>query len=195
MKMAMLKIGDFVETPAPQHIVLDGWMLLTVRMNHERNAVDSLRRAGLRAYYPSYEELAATRQVFAGRPVRRLRRVAIIPGHVLTPLSSGIDELIDRTVGAIGVVRRDSGQVLTIDDLDVQVIRAIEASESLKACGNVVEHTFKPGDKVRFLDDLTGRWPPGTVVRVARKGRIGVEVALMGRKVTIYSLPHQLERT
>jgi hypothetical protein len=196
MNMAVMKIGDFVETPAPAPVRIgpvSEWVLITVRMNHEREAVDSLRRSGSRAYYPSYEELVPTKRQFNGQPVRRLMRRAIIPGHVFTPVVPGITLVLDLIIGAIGVVRTHAGDLLTIKDEDVQIIRAIEAG--LNVPTTAAEHSFKVGEKVGFVDDLTGRWPHGKIVRIARKGRIGVEVALMGRKVTIYVLPHQIERT
>jgi len=50
------------------------------------------------------------------------------------------------------------------------------------------------GEKVRFIDDTVRTWPAGTVEKLAQDGRIGVEIELMGRKVLIWVLPHQIER-
>lgn len=198
MNMALLKIGDFVEPVVSTRmplIAVEDWVLITVRVNHEYEAVDSLRRRGWRAYYPSYEELVPTKRMFNGQPVRRLMRRSIIPGHVFTPIVPGIALELDMVIGAIGVVRTHAGDLLTIKDDDIQIIRGIEAGLNVPTKDDAAAHDFKVGEKVRFLDDLAGRWPPGKIVRIARKGRIGVEVALMGRKVMIYVLPHQIERT
>jgi transcription antitermination factor NusG len=57
-----------------------------------------------------------------------------------------------------------------------------------------VDHDFKCGEKVSFIDDTVRIWPAGTVEKLAHDGRIGVEVELMGRKMIIWVLPHQIER-
>jgi|GEM_PF-5255356 len=169
--------------------------LVTVRMNRELDAVDSFRRNNIRCYWPSYEELAPTRRLFNGQPVRRLRRVGILPGYVFSAVDPNVDftDLLDRIVGAFDVVRMLDGTPLHIPDADIQIIRRIEVG--LNSPTTCDKSDFKLGEKVRFVDDLVGRWPPGKIIKVAPGGRISVQIELMGRKVTIKVLPHQIERT
>jgi len=54
-------------------------------------------------------------------------------------------------------------------------------------------HHFKTGEKVRFIDDRLGRWPPGKIAGGA-DGKLTVEVEMMERIVPIIVLPHQIER-
>jgi transcription antitermination factor NusG len=170
--------------------------LVMVRMNRELDAVDSLRRHQFRAYWPSFEELMPTRKVYGGRTGRRLRRVGILPGYVFSAID-GRDfiALIDRLVGVIDVARSFSGEPLLIRDDDIRIIRRIEVGLNTPSATASGQHRFKVGERVRFVDDLIGRWPPGRIRKLAREGRIGVEVELMGRKLDIIVLPHQIERT
>lgn len=171
--------------------------LVTVRMNREMDAVDSLRRHQLRSYWPSYEEFAPMRVVAGVRLSRRTRRVGIIPGYVFAEVNPGMDftSLLDRVVGAFDVVRTASGAPLLIPDADVQIIRRIEIGLNTPKEQPTGHGDFKVGNKVRFVDDLMGRWPNGKVIKLAREHRISVQVEMMGRKVSITVLPHQIERT
>jgi transcription antitermination factor NusG len=103
--------------------------------------------------------------------------------------------LLHRIVGAFDIARTFSGYPLLIGDEDIQIIRRIEIGLNTPRPSDKVVHNFKRGQKVRFVDDLIGRWPPGVVETLAHDGRISVEVDLMGRKVPIWVLPHQIERT
>jgi transcription antitermination factor NusG len=169
--------------------------LIIVRPNHEFDAVDSFRRNNVRAYWPNYEELMPTQHRHNGHPVRRMRRVGILPGYVFSPVDHDQDfmGLIERIVGVIDVARTFSGNALLVNEADIQIIRKIEIGlntpEPVKTA-----HKFKTGEKVRFSDDLSGRWPSGKITKLARDGRIKVEVEMMGRKVEITVFPHQIER-
>ena len=170
--------------------------LVMARTNHELDAVDSFRRNCVSAYWPSYEELAVSRERRNGFATRRWRRVGIIPGYIFAAIDPDLDftTLLHRVVGALDMVRTLSGDPLLIRDADIQIIRRIEIGLNTPL-PQIALHNFKPGEKVRFVDDLVGRWPPGIITKLAREGRISVEVALMGRKVKITVLPHQIERT
>nr|WP_283807510.1 transcription termination/antitermination NusG family protein [Bradyrhizobium retamae] len=171
--------------------------LVTVRMNREMDAVDSFRRYHVRSYWPNYEELLPVRQVPGVRPVRRIRRVGILPGYVFAEVDPCRDftDLLDRIIGAFDVVRTASGVPLLITDDDVQIIRKIEIGLNTPKEAATGHGEYKIGHKVRFVDDLLGRWPAGRIVKLAREGRISVQLELMGRKVSITVLPHQIERT
>jgi len=127
---------------------------------------------------------------------RQRRRVRIIPGYVFADVDPQRDfeMLLGRIVGALDVVRTYSGGPLRISDEDIRIIRSIEIGLNTSRPVKIV-HDFKRGEKVSFIDDLIGRWPPGVIEKLAPDGRIGVEVDLMGRKVPITVLPHQIERT
>lgn len=196
VKAALEGITGVVQTPtlsAP--IASPDRYLVMARMNRELEAVDSFRRNGLRAYWPNYEELVVVRRVRGDAPTRRLRRVGIIPGYVFTEIDPARDLtlLLDRVVAALDVVRTFSGTPLVIADADIQIIRKIEVGLNTPR-PDKVDHNFKVGEKVRFVDDLMGRWPPGKIIRLARDGRISVDVELMGRKVPVTVLPFQIER-
>lgn len=170
------------------------WYMLIVRPNYELNAVDGLRRQGARAYWPNYERSVASRRLVAGRQTRRSTRVSILP-YVLTPRTDEGDftAVLERIVAVLDVVRTYSGSPLFLRQTDIDIIRKIDVGMNAPK-PEATAHNFKMGDKARFVDDLMGRWPPGTIIKVAREGRISVEVNLMGRKVTITVFPHQIER-
>jgi len=127
---------------------------------------------------------------------RQRRRVGIIPGYVFADVDPQRDfeMLLGRIVGALDVVRTYSGGPLRISDEDIRIIRSIEIGLNTSRPVKIV-HDFKRGEKVGFIDDLIGRWPPGVIEKLAPDRRIGVELDLMGRKVPITVLPHQIERT
>ena len=170
--------------------------LVVARMNRELDTVDSFRRNAVPAYWPSYEQLVVVRRRQHGCLTRQRRRVGIIPGYVFADVDPQRDfeMLLGRIVGALDVVRTYSGGPLRISDEDIRIIRRIEIGLNTPRPVKIV-HDFKRGEKVSFIDDLIGRWPPGVIEKLAPDGRIGVEVELMGRKVPITVLPHQIERT
>lgn len=169
--------------------------LVMARMNHELDTVDSFRRQGLRAYWPSYETRVASQRRVGGCLTQKMKRVGILPGYVFCEVDPYRDLtiMLDSTVGAFDVVRHLDHSPLLIADADIQIIRRIEIGLNAPA-PIAASYDFKTGEKVRFTDDLVGRWPPGRIVKLAREGRISVEVDLMGRKVKITVLPHQIER-
>lgn len=169
--------------------------LVEARMGREMDTVDSFRRSGLLAYWPSYLETVPARRRENGCMTRRTKRVGILPGYVFCEVDAKRDltTLLDHTVGAFDVVRFQSGAPLLIADADIQIIRRIEIGLNTPR-PEQTHHDFKMGEKVSFTDDLVGRWPPGRIIKLAREGRITVEVDLMGRKVKITVLPHQIER-
>lgn len=168
-----------------------GYAMIVARGGRELDAVDSYRRAGIAACWPSYEELRPTRRKVNGHPVCNKFRLAVVPGYVFPEFVGGCFDL-EGIIGAIDVVRGCEGKPLRIRDIDMKIIRLIEENKNTPKPGG--EHPFKIGERVRFADDITGDWPPGIVKALARKGRITVEVSLMGRKVDIKVFPHQIER-
>jgi len=165
------------------------------RVGRERETVDSLRRNGVRSEWPSYEVLEAKRERGTKRLVRRMRRVGVLPGYVFASPAIDVDfeDLLRRVVGAIDIARKDSGKPLFIGEADLEIIRRITIGLNAPR-PNKVDHDFKRGEKVRFIDDVVRIWPAGTVEKLAQDGRIGVEVELMGRKMIIWVLPHQIEQ-
>lgn len=181
-----------VEVKAPALPAPDRYLVM-VRSSRELDAVDSFRRNQVPAYWPSYEELVPTKQKLNGHPVCRRRRIGLIPGYVFPEVKPGALAL-DRIVAAIDYVRTFDGNPLLIRDADIQIIRRIEIGLNTPKPGGA-DHSFKVGEKVRFSDDLIGRWPAGKIIKLVLEGRIIVEVDLMGRKLPITVFPHQIERT
>lgn len=168
--------------------------LVVVRNNHEFDSIDSFRRNLIPAYWPNYEELLPSRKVSNGFTGRRVRRVGILPGLIFVPVNAAPDMegLLHRIVGAIDFHRTYSGSPFIVDDADVRVIQKIEVG--LNTPSKEGAHKFKVGEKVRFTDDLDGRWPPGKITKLAREGRIVVEVDAMGRKMPVTVFSFQIER-
>jgi len=171
--------------------------VVIARMNHELNTVYSMRRRNISAYWPSFEKLVITRQRRNGTCVRQMRRIGMIPGYVFSPLDPKVDfeQFLMQIVGAIDIARTFSGNAWLIPDRDIRLIRKIEIGLNTPHPEGKVAHSFKRGHKVRFVDDLVGCWPPGVIEKLANDSRISVEVDVMGRKVPIWVLPHQIERT
>lgn len=170
------------------------WYMVIVRQNYQLDAVDGLRRAGQRAYWPSYERSIASKRMIAGRQTSRIVRFGILP-YVLSPRCPDLDftSLTERVVSILDIVRTYSGNPLFLRQTDLDTIRRIDLGMNTPR-PEARPHNFKIGDKVRFTDDLMHQWPPGVIIKVAREGRISVEVSLMGRKVPIMVFPHQIER-
>jgi transcription antitermination factor NusG len=168
--------------------------LVVVRNNHEFDSVDSFRRNMIPAYWASYEELLPSKKVQNGTTGRSVRRVGILPGLIFVPVDAAPDMqgLLHRIVGAIDFHRTYSGAPFVVEDADVRTIQRIEAG--LNTPSKIVTHKFKVGEKVRFTDDLDCRWPPGKIIKLAREGRIIVEVDAMGRKMPITVFPFQIEK-
>jgi hypothetical protein len=170
------------------------WYMVIVRGASQLDAVDGLRRAGLRAYWPSYERSIASKRLVMGRQTRRSVRFGILP-YVLSPRCPGLDftSISERIVSIMDIVRTYSGNPLFLRHRDIETIRRIDVGMNTPK-PEASAHNFKVGDKVRFADDLMHQWPPGVVIKVAREARISVEVNLMGRKVPITVFSHQIER-
>lgn len=170
------------------------WYMVIVRSNYHLDAVDGLRRAGFRAYWPSYEKTVATRRLIAGRHTSRNIRYGILP-YVLSPRCPDLDftGASERIVSIMDIVRTYSGNPLLLRDSDLKIIRKIDVTMNTPK-PEASLHSFKVGDKVRFADDLMNQWPPGRIVKIAKEARISVEVNLMGRKVPITVFPFQIER-
>lgn len=181
----------------PQSRPFSHWFMVTLRPGHDQEAADSFRRNGVRAYWPNYERYQTVRsRRTGGRPELRCILTPIFPGYLFCPDAPGREDftlLIERIAGVVNLVRTFSGVPLMIAEDDISIIRRIEAELNTPAPVKTV-HSFKTGEKVRFIDDLTGRWGSGKIVRLARDGRISTEVGLMGRKVVVIVFPHQIER-
>lgn len=180
--------------PKPLTVAGPNRHLVVVRNNHEFDSVDSFRRNLIPAYWANYEELLPSRKMMNGFAGRRVRRVGILPGLIFVPVNAAPDMegLLHRIVGAIDFHRTYSGSPFMVDDADVRIIQRIEVG--LNTPSKVVAHKFKIGEKVRFIDDLDNRWPPGKIIKLAREGRIIVEVDAMGRKMPITVFSFQIER-
>jgi transcription antitermination factor NusG len=186
-----------IETLHPQRHPFTHWFMVTVRPGRDQEAADSFRRNGIRAYWPNFERYQTVRNRHNGnKPELKCFLTAILPGYLFCPDSPGQESftsLIERVSGVVNVVRTFSGNPLMLHETDIQIIRCIEAGLNTPSPVKAV-HNFKTGEKVRFTDDLMGRWSGGKISKLARDGRISVEVDLMGRRVAVIAYPHQIER-
>lgn len=170
------------------------WYAVIIRSSREQDAADGFRREGVLAYWPNYERHVPIARDRNGHKGRRMVFSAIIPGFIFCPTAEANEfwRIIEHVPGVLNMLRGAGGEIATLTNADIEIIRHIEAGLNLPPPVTPV-HNFKTGKKVRFIDDLMGRWPPGKIVRLARDGRISVEIYLMGRMVPIVVLPHQIE--
>lgn len=172
------------------------WMALVAKHAKEQEAADWLKRDRYYAYWPCYMKLEnAGGSKHKGHWRTRGRYTAIMPGLIFVACAYGStfhpQPLVDWVPGLISYMRNGAGHPAVLDNEDIETIRRIEGDQNLPKDRRA--HKFKPGDKVRFVDDLLGRWPAGTITRLAEDGRIVVDVALLGRFVPITVEPHQIE--
>jgi transcription antitermination factor NusG len=187
-------LAGITGVPRVEPIIGPKRFLVVVRNSHEFDSVDSFRRNLIPAYWASYEELLPSKKMQNGFTGRRVRRVGILPGLIFVPVNAAPDMegLLHRIVGAIDFHRTYSGAPFMVEDADVRTIQRIEVG--LNTPSKAVAHKFKDGDRVRFTDDLDSRWPPGKIIKLAREGRIIVEVDAMGRKMPITVFSSQIEK-
>lgn len=188
-------IGETAELPLreQQRYPYKGWYAVIVRSGREQDAADGFRRENVLAYWPNYERQLPT-GMHAGARRHRVVFASIIPGMIFCP-TADLDlfwNAIQRIAYVMNILRKDGGQPATLSNADIESIRQIEADENEPPKVTPV-HTFKMGQKVRFADHLSITWPPGKIAKLAKDGRISVEVYLMGRMVPITVLPHQIE--
>lgn len=192
----LMATAENAQNATPWHTINaepDEWSMIAVRSGKEPEATDSFRRSGVRCFWPNYYVFEYPR---LSRRLRRSSRFrAIIPGYVFVPLphSSAFHGVVEANEGLVHTVMTYSGDVLVLKASDIAVIRKIQ-DEMNTPKPKASLHNFKTGQKVRFCDDLLGRWPPGVVGRLAEDGRIAIDIELMGRTVSVNVLPHQLER-
>ena len=169
------------------------WCMLMVWPGKEQNARDGFHRYGVQAYWPNYHSF-----LHSTLPLRERRRTdyrSVIPGYlfVKSVLDKEFWETIQRIKDTSHLVLNFSGGVATLKEESIDVIRAIERGMNTPIPGRT-PHNFKTRDKVRFVDDLQGRWPPGKIAGGTGDGGITVEVRVMGRIVPFHVFPHLIER-
>lgn len=173
------------------------WVAFFARPNKEQEAADWMKRAMLFAYWPCYSDQVRTSNGRGiGRASRYQRFRALIPGYLFVAMREGSNAdpfvLMRQIPGIVGYMRGPNGYPAKLGEEDILTIRNIEAGQNLPYDPSTA-HKFKVGDKVRFADDLMGRWPPGKITRLAADGRISVEVGLLGQMVPVTVYPHQIE--
>ena len=172
------------------------WIALLAVPSKERASADWLRRSRVPAYWPNFvKQVAIGSGRSGGRGSRRAVPCAIIPGYIFMPVRPHEMDpwhVVHQTPGLHGYIRDAHGRPATMTNNDVETIRKIEGGLNLPPPEKPV-HSFNIGRKVRFADDLMGRWPAGKVSRLADDGRIGVDISLLGRTVMVTVYPHQIE--
>lgn len=184
--------GSPIDFTAPR-----SWVALLTRPSKEQDAADWCKYAHLFAFWPCYsDQVRHGYRRAAGRASRSPRMRAVIPGYLFVAVKQGSMvspfAVIGQAPGIIGYMRDPSGHPALLGEADIETIRRIEGGLNLPYDPKT-SHKFKPGQKVRFCDDLMGRWPAGTVDRIAPDGRISVDVSLLGRIVPVTVYPHQIE--
>lgn len=173
------------------------WAALIARPNREQDAADWLKRFQFFAYWPCYqkdENAGGKRR--NGFGLRRVRYSSLIPGMIFVATHQGSRvnpwALVGAIPGIISYMHDGAGHPAWLGEEDILTIRRIEGGEN-KPQDRKTAHKFKIKEKVRFCDDLLGRWPPGTIERLADDGRISIGVPVLGRIVSILAFPHQIE--
>lgn len=171
------------------------WYALFVRPGKEQDTADWLKHARLHAYWPCYtKQVNSGRKAPNGRYTSVARLYAVIPGYIFMAARPHADPwpVVRQVPGITGYIRDAQGDAAALTDNDIEVIRRIEGSMNLPPAKNHA-HQFKPGHKVRLKDGTLARWPNGRILSLAENGQISVEVNLLGRAVTIWVRPHQIE--
>ena len=198
----LAEIRDILCSPSPAPVGLSDpvteWVMVIARPGMEQDARDALRRRGVGAYWPNYPRLTVVknRQTENGRPIRRLTLASVVSGIIFSPakISSLFWNAIDLAPGVVNVARNAGGSLVTLNDTDIVLIHSIERTLNRPSPERAV-HNFKMGQKVRLSGASSDRWHPGKIIKLARNGRISVEIDAMGRKVVFSDLlPHQIER-
>lgn len=171
------------------------WCMLLARSPREQEARDSLRRMGVGAWWPNYKREVAAKDNHTGKRHTRLVLTGILPGVILSP--ARMDErfwrAIDLAPGVMNVARKSNGDLLLLSDVDIVVIHKIESGQNRPPPPTAPTRRFSMGDMVMFVDDSSGRLPWGKIVKVARDGRLTVEVNIFGRMTPIAVPPHQID--
>jgi transcription antitermination factor NusG len=187
-------LGQADQTAIAPASVAD-WCMILAKSPQEQQARDSLRRMGVGAWWPNYKREVASIDRQTGKRYTRLVLSGILPGVILSPARADdrFWHAIDRAPGVMNVVRKASGDFLLLDDLDIVIIHKIESGQNRAVTSAEKAHTFKKGDKVKFVDDILGRFPAGFVEKCRRDGHIEVDVNMMGCVRTVTVLAFQLE--
>jgi transcription antitermination factor NusG len=169
-------------------------VMIIARPGQEQRGRDSLRRRGIGVWWPNYSKEVIYKNKQTGRRARRLVLSAVMPGIMLSPAKFSDDFWIamDLAPGVVNVARKRGGDLLVLSEIDVVLIHKIEAGLNEPPPTKPV-HSFKIGDKVRFVDDVMRRLPAGKMTKVMRSGHIGVDVSVLGRLTSFDVLPHQIE--
>jgi hypothetical protein len=199
-KIEMSASGLLGADGSPMHFTTPReWLALIAKYPKEQESADWLKRERFYAYWPCY-----LRQVNGGGArSQRLRKLGArstpldhprVSSSWLAPSVQRFQPhgLVETIPGLISYMRDGAGHPAVLTNDDIETMRRIEAGQNLPPPGRKT-HRFKIGDKVRFVDDLMGRWPPGKIGKLADDGRISVDVALLGRVVPIEVEPHQIE--
>lgn len=176
------------------YVPADGMVMIIVRPGYEQTARDSLRRRGIGAWWPNYPKEESAKDGATGKRYVRLVRAGVMPGIILSPsrLNSHFWACIDLAPGAVNVVRKLNGDALVLEDIDIVLMHKIEAMLNLPVPEKVV-HSFKKGDKVRFVDEVLRRVPAFILGKALKDGQFMAEVNLLGQLTPMKVHPSKIE--
>jgi hypothetical protein len=165
--------------------------------NRATHITDLIRKCGALAYWPCFEV----------RPLKWSPTFeGVIPGLVFVlQWQRGRWGPIVADLG-VQILRRATGELISIADADIQIIRHIEQqplwpdvpsrssaeTEWQNRKGRHRDRRFKTGQKVRLLGDASDRWAAGQVLDFEKDGRVRIEIPFMGRMTLMRVLPEQL---
>lgn len=164
------------------------WHALVVHpANRATHITDLIRKCGALAYWPCFEV----------RPLKWSPTFeGVIPGLVFVlQWQRGRWGPIVIDLG-VQILRRSTGEPISIADADIQIIRHIEQQprwpDARNRKGRHRDRRFKTGQNVRLLSDEFNRWPAGQVLDFEKDGTVRIEIPFMGAKRVMRVLPEQL---
>lgn len=169
-------------------------VMVVARPGQEQEGRDAFRRRGIGTWWPNYMREVRTRDRETGQRFAKLIPAGVMPGILLcrTRLDGLFWNVLDLAPGVVGVARRFSTEPIMLSGLDIVLIHKIEQGLNRPAPPLSVQ-PFKAGDKVRFMDDVMRRFPPGIVTKAMRNGHVELEVNVLSRMTPFTAWAHQLE--
>lgn len=175
------------------------WVALLTEPNRESKAYDWLKKLSVasftEAYWPHYMRCVAV----GPRRAQAHQARSLFPGMMFASIAIGnlngyrpFAEF-EKTPGIRGYLRGGQGYPAYMSHADMVRISEIEQDQNRPA-EPMKTPTFKPGDKVKIINDLMNAWPAGTIARLNGDGSYNVEIpGLFGQATTIRLFANQVE--
>ena len=161
------------------------WHGLFTQPNKEGKAEVILRKRKIDCYLPKF-----TKQVRSKGRLHRPKNCAVIPGMLFIPVEAMAAKRrteIFREAAIYGFLRTTGNVPKSIPQRDIEIIKAIETK--LNRNTKVIHSDFKPGQKVRFRDQVYSAYlGSAEIFEVLANGKnVGIIVQqLFGRLTRIH---------